>query len=119
MASRVVDYAVFMAVTSGRWLKVENHSQLIPPDAISCIGDRHIAVRKQDFDIGTMSADQSLKESSYLRYDLHDFSHLITACLCPRLYGNKYLLHLAKLPLDWRKLISSPGEKKRHRAQDV
>ena len=106
MACRAFNYAVFCLV-KGHWLKVEHATKLVPPNAISCIGNGAIAVRKRDFE---GSADEVLNDPSPM-YDLHDFSHLATATLSPELYGNKYFSHLVNLGPRLTALIRSPGTK--------
>jgi len=81
-------------------------SVLVPERAIAAIRDTVLGVRKSDF--GDRVPRDSFDASTPL-YDLHDFAHLTTATLCPRLYGNKYFDCLFHLPNHFRRLIQSPG----------
>jgi len=65
--------------------KVVHQTKLIPRNAISCLSEGTIAVRKQDF--LSKSSEQILVNRLPLN-DLHDFAHLTTATLSPELYGN-------------------------------
>ncbi|KAF8247317.1 hypothetical protein K440DRAFT_629330 [Wilcoxina mikolae CBS 423.85] len=104
VAVRAINYAVHHFVTRGG-LKVENPTKLVPPNAISSIGNSHIAVRKQDF----LMTDEELLTKTVPLWDLHDFAHLTTATLSPELFGNKYFDYLIKLEPKLTALIRSPG----------
>ncbi|KAF8533210.1 hypothetical protein BDD12DRAFT_762318 [Trichophaea hybrida] len=101
---RAINYAVHHFVTRGG-LKVENPTKLVPPNAISSIGNAHIAVRKQDF----LRTDEELLAEKVPLWDLHDFAHLTTATLSPELFGNKYFDYLIKLEPKLTALVRSPG----------
>lgn len=83
----IMSNAIFDFVTRSVG-RVYTQTKLIPPNALSCVGPGHIAVREQDF----IKRDKP-DEHDYLddrpTYDLHDFSHLTAATLCAELYGNK------------------------------
>ena len=102
---RVVNYGVHRFINKES-NKVIYPSKLVPPNAISSIGNRYFAVREKDF--GATSSDALLNETSVL-WDLHDFAHQTTASLSPLLYGSKYFSHLQFLPPRATALIRSPG----------
>jgi hypothetical protein len=104
VAIRAINYAVHHFVTRGG-LKVENPTKLVPPNAISSIGDSHIAVRRQDF----LRTNEELLAESVPLWDLHDFAHLTTATMSPELFGNKYFDYLIKLEPKLTALVRSPG----------
>lgn len=103
VAIRAINYGVYCFVTEGS-LSVDHPACLVPPNAMSSIGKRHIAVRSTDFE---RPAKHILAETKPL-YDLHDFAHLTAATLSPDLYGNKYFDHLIKLPASLTALVRSP-----------
>jgi hypothetical protein len=105
-AIRAINYAVYRLVTKGVF-KVDNPTRFVPPNAISCVGGGHIAVRKGDFE---KSIEEILGNPNPL-YDLHDFAHLTVATLSPELFGNKYFSDLVKLDSSFTALIRSPGMK--------
>ena len=107
---QIMNYAFFHFVNSS-WLKVDTQTELIPPNALSCIGERHIAVRKQDFLRLNNPAEDILYNPDHPTYDLHDLSHLSAATLCPELYGNKYADHPVNLDNNLTALIRSPAMK--------
>jgi len=104
VAIRAINYAVHCFVTKGT-LRVENPTCFVPPNAISSIGYRHVAVRKQDFEKPVEDVLADLKPL----WDLHDFAHLTTATLSPELFGNEYHAHLIKLEPSLTALVRSPG----------
>jgi hypothetical protein len=103
-AIRAINYGVYYFVTN-RGLRVDNPPKFVPRNAISSIGDRHIAVREQDFET---EMNETLGSPKPL-YDLHDFAHLTAATLSPELFGNKYFTDLVKLDGSLTALIRSPG----------
>lgn len=103
---RAVNYAVHSLVTGG-YLQVDTPGRLVPPNAISSISERHVAIRLKDFE---KSATEMLHVSTP-QWDLHDFAHLATATLSSELYGNKYFDKLIYLPSTLTSLVRSPGMK--------
>ncbi|KAK4161658.1 hypothetical protein QBC43DRAFT_94969 [Cladorrhinum sp. PSN259] len=79
---------------------------MIPPYAISCIGDHHVAVRKQDFD---RIPDEIFKNPDFQPFDLHDFAHLVATNPCPELYANTYFADFLNLDPSLTALIRSAG----------
>ncbi len=102
---RLINYAIHCFVLNKK-RSVGFSNELIPKCAIYSVSQNNIYVRKEDFNIRTPR--DSFEEKQAL-YDLHDFSHFVTASLCPDLYGCFYFTHLILLPKPLRDLIKSPS----------
>ncbi|KAJ5302112.1 hypothetical protein PENANT_c008G05275 [Penicillium antarcticum] len=105
-AIRAINYGVHELVKSSTFT-VDYQTRLIPPNAISAIGIRHIAVRAKDF----QEASTCMLDNYSPIWDLHDFAHLSAASVAPNLYGSKYFTDLIKLPSKLTALIRSPKMK--------
>lgn len=101
--NRITNYAIHRFILN-QHNQLYFSQELIPPFAISSVGFNQFYIRRKDFI--DRSLDDSFNESKSL-YDLHDFSHAITASLNSELYGNHYFDSLIYLSPHLRNLIKS------------
>lgn len=106
-STRIFNYAVHEFMRNKRAVS-RFSNELIPKRAISSTGANQFYIRREDF--FSHLPEESFNQIEPL-YDLHDFSHCITASLSAELYGSHYFNSLIYLPERLRDLIKSKNYK--------